>query len=156
MKFHHAALVAALPLLLTACGLSPQQKADYARVQSSGVSPAIYDKMLNDDDLGLSDIEALARAHVSSAIVLRYIRDEDTVYYIGAKDVESLQKAGVDRSVIDYMLQTAQGGYWGSGPYPYYGFGYDPFLYGPGFYGGYGGYGGTVIIGGGGGRGWRR
>ncbi len=137
MKLHHAALVASLPLLLAACGLSPQQKEDYAQVQSSHVSPAIYDKMLNDDDLSLGDIESLSRAHVSPGIILRYIRDEDTVYYIGSKDVEDLQKAGVDHSVIDYMLQTAHGGYWGPGPYPYYGFGYDPFWYGPAFFGGY-------------------
>jgi hypothetical protein len=144
MKFHYLA-IAALPLLLTACGLSPQQKADYARVQSSGVSPAIYDKMLNDDDLSIGDIEALSRAHVNSGIILRYIRDEDTVYYIGQADVKEMEKAGVDRSVIDYMMQTARGGYWGPGPYPYFGV-YDPFWYGPGY-----GYGGTVFISGGGG-----
>jgi len=113
-----------LPLFLSACGLSPQQKADYAQVEESGVSPAVYD---------------------SSAIILRYLRDHGTVYYISSSDVTSLEKAGVDRSVIDYMLQTARGGYSGGGPYPYDGF-YDPYWYGPpwygpGFYGGfYGGH----------------
>jgi hypothetical protein len=136
-------LLALVPLFLAACGLSPQQKADYAQVDSSGVSPAIYDKMVHGDDLSVRDIEALSRARVSSAIILRYLRDQGSVYYISSSDVTGLQKAGVDQSVIDYMLQTARGGYWGPGAYPYYGFGYyDPFWYGPGFYGGgfYGGY----------------
>jgi hypothetical protein len=144
-----------LPLLLTACGLSPQQKADYSAVQGSGVSPAIYDKMLHDDDLSISDIESLSRARVNGGVILRYIRDQGTVYYLGTSDIKGLQRAGVDPSVIDYMLQTARGGYWGQGPYPYFG-GYDPYFFGPGFgfgfgYGfGYGGYRGGYHGGGGG------
>jgi hypothetical protein len=130
----------AVTLLLTACGLSDQQKADYSRVQNSGVSPAIYDKMVNGDDLSIGDIEALSRAHVNSGIILRYLRDNDTVYYLAATDVTRMEKVGVDPSVVDYMLQTARGGWWGAGPYPYFGV-HDPFWYGPGFYGGYFGYG---------------
>jgi hypothetical protein len=150
-----------LPLFLTACGLSPQQKSDYARVESSGVSPAIYDKMLHGDDLSISDIESLSRNHVGSGVILRYIRDQDTVYYLSSSDVRNLEKAGVDSSVVDYMLQTGRRGYGGYGGYGYpygpYGCGYDypyglygdPFYFGPGFYGGvyfgghyHGGYGG--------------
>jgi hypothetical protein len=131
-------LIFLLPLLLTACGLSPQQKADYAAVEQSGVTPAIYDKMLHDDDLSIHDIEALSRAHVNGAIILRYIRDHGTVYFLTTADVTAMQKAGVDPSVIDYMMQTARGGV---GPYPYWDYGpygpYGPWWYGPGFYGGY-------------------
>ena len=71
MKPFHL-LILALPLFLTACGLSPQQKADYARVEQAGVSPAIYDKMVHDDPLSISDVVALSRAHVNSGIILRY------------------------------------------------------------------------------------
>jgi hypothetical protein len=145
MKPRHFLLLL-LPLFLTACGLSPQQKADYARVESSGVSSAIYDKMLHGDDLSLSDVESLSRSGVSSGIILRYMRDQGSVYYLSSSDVHALQKAGVDSSVVDYMLQTGRGGYGGYpygsgyGPYGPYGYGYpyygDPFFYGPGFYGG--------------------
>lgn len=142
-------LLFVLPLLLAACGLSPQEKADYAQVERSGVSPAIYDKMVHGDDLSISDIEVLTRADVSSGVILRYLRDHGTVYYLSSADVTGLRKAGVDPSVVDYMLQTARGGYWGAGPYPYfgYGYGYDPFWY-PGFYGG--GFGGFYYHGHGG------
>ena len=153
-------LILLVPLVLAGCGLSPQQKADYARVESAGVSPAIYDKMVHGDDLSIWDIEALSRAGVSSGIILRYIRDHGTVYYLHTDDVTQMRKAGVDRSVIDYMLRTAQGGWWGYGPYPYaygpYGpwgpWGPDPF-WGPypGFYGP--GYGGVIVIHGGHGAG---
>jgi hypothetical protein len=139
-------LVLLVPLFFTACGLSPQQKADYARVQTSGVSPAVYDKMVHDDALSLYDIKALARAHVSDGVILRYLRDHGTVYYLNTGDVEGLRKAGVSQSIIDYMLQTSRaygpdfypgyGPYWGD-PYwgPYWGGGY----WGGGYWGG-GGY----------------
>jgi hypothetical protein len=124
-----------LPLFLTACGLSPQQKADYARVQSSGVSSAVYDKMVHGDDLSLWDIKALAHAGVSDAIVLRYLRDRGTTYYLNTDDVTSLRKAGVSQSVIDYMLRSSSYGpeYY---PYPAYGFGYGPY-WGDPFWGPY-------------------
>jgi len=103
-------LILIVPLLLSACGLSDQQKADYARVQQSGVSSAVYDKMVHGDDLSLYDIKSLSRAHVSDGIILRY-------------DVAGLRKAGVSQSIVDYMLQTPQNyatyGYPYAYPYPY-------------------------------------
>jgi hypothetical protein len=131
-------LVLLAPLLLAACGLSEQQKADYNSVQRSGVSSAVYDKMMHGDALSLYDIKSLSRAHVSDAVTLRYLRDHGTVYNLNSADVESLRKAGVSQSIIDYMLQTARmdgpdfypgSPYWGDpywygpywGPYPYWG-----------------------------------
>jgi len=133
-----------LPLLLTACGLSDQQKADYASVQRAGVSSAIYDKMVHGDALSLWDIKSLSRAGVSDAVIIRYLRDHGAVYYLTSDDVSGLRKAGVSQSVVDYMLQTSQA----VGPYPYpaypywadpYGGPYPPGPYwgGPYFYGGY-------------------
>ena len=104
------ALAFALPLLLAACAPSEQQLADRNAVEQSGVSPAIYDKMLHDDDLGISDVAALRRARVNDGIVIRYIRDHDTVYYLSQRDISYLQGEGVSPSVIDYMVQTGRGG----------------------------------------------
>jgi hypothetical protein len=72
------------------------------------------------DALSVGDIKALARAGVSDAIILRYIRDHQTVYNLNAEDVTSLRKAGVSTSVIDYMLQTPRyfGNYYYPGYYP--------------------------------------
>ena len=122
-------LVLVLPLFLAACAMSDQQKADYSRVQSSGVSAAVYDKMMHGDALSLYDIKALTHARVNDGIIIRYLRDHGTIYYLNSKDVDDLAKAGVSQSIIDYMLQTAQrnpppygpnyGPYWG--PYPYWG-----------------------------------
>jgi hypothetical protein len=131
-------LVFLLPLFLSACGLTDQQKADYASVQRSGVNSAVYDKMVHGDDLSLYDIKALSRAGVSDGVILRYLRDRNTVYALNSGDVTSLRKAGVSQSVVDYMLQSPQmygpgpvigvgvglGPYWGDPfwgpPYPYY------------------------------------
>jgi hypothetical protein len=140
-------LVLLAPLFLAACAPSAQQQADYGAVEHSGVTPAIYDKMVHGDDLSIHDVEALSRAHVNSGIVLRYIRDHGTVYYLSSADIKEMQAAGVDASIVDYMLQTARGGWWGPGPYPYpyAGWGYGPWWdgpWGPGF-------GGAIFIGGG-------
>ena len=123
-------LILLVPLFLTACGLSPQQKADYARVQASGVSSAVYDKMVHDDALSLYDIKALARAHVSDGVILRYLRDHGTVYFLNSDDVTSLRKAGVSQSIVDYMLQTPQG-YGPGNPAISIGVGYGPYWGGP-------------------------
>jgi hypothetical protein len=145
--FRYLALLA--PLFLAACAPSAQQQADYAAVQQSGVTPAIYDKMIHGDDLSIHDIEVLSRAHVNSGIILRYIRDHGTVYYLNSSDIKEMQNAGVDPSIVDYMMQSARGGWWGAGPYPYpyYG-GYGPWWYGPGPWFGPG-FGGAIFIGGG-------
>jgi hypothetical protein len=127
-------LILLVPLFLTACGLSDQQKADYARVQASGVSSAIYDKMVHGDALSLYDIKALSHAGVGDGIILRYLRDQHTIYNLDSDDVAGLRKAGVSQSIVDYMLQTPQ--MYGSGVYPYpygyYGYyGYGPYWGGP-------------------------
>ena len=132
-------LILLVPLLFTACGLSSQQKADYARVQASGVSSAVYDKMVHGDALSLYDIKELARAHVSDGVILRYLRDQGTVYYLNSDDVAGLRKAGVSQSIVDYMLQTPR-------MYGYYGYPYGPYWDYP-YWGPY--WGGSVWIGGG-------
>ena len=128
-------LVLVLPLFVAACGPTDQQKADYAAVDSSGVSPAIYDKMLHDDALSVSDVAALSRARVNDGIVIRYIRDHGTVYILSPDEIGYLQKNGVSPSVLDYMVQTGAGypGPGGPGPviYP------PPIAIGIGFGGGY-------------------
>jgi len=139
-------LVLLVPLFFTACGLSDQQKADYSRVQSSGVSTAVYDKMVHGDALSLWDIKALSRAQVSDAIIIRYLRDQGTAYYLSADDVTGLRKAGVSQSIVDYMLQSARD--YGPGPYAYpYPYPYGPYWGGP-YWGPY--WGGGFWYGGGG------
>ncbi len=131
-------LVLILPLFLTACGLSDQQKADYASVQRSGVSSAIYDKMVHGDALSLYDIESLSRARVSDGAILRYMRDRATIYTLNSADVQELRNAGVSQSIVDYMLETPRmyapvPVY----PYPYgYPYPYPPIAIGIGWGGG--------------------
>jgi hypothetical protein len=122
---HRILLLIATAALLAGCGLSDQQKADYASVQRAGVSSAIYDKMVHDDPLSINDIISLSQARVSDGVIVRYIRDQGTVYALNGDDFDHLQKAGVSPSVIDFM---ARSGYPGPGPYPY---GPGPYIYPP-------------------------
>ena len=121
---------------LVGCGLSDQQKADYASVQRAGVSPAIYDKMVHGDPLSVGDVIALSHARVSDGVIVRYIRDHGTVYVLSGYDMDRLHKEGVSPSVIDFMAQTGNPG-WpygpGPGPYPYV---YPPVSVGIGIGGG--------------------
>jgi hypothetical protein len=134
MKLSHLVILL-VPVLLTGCGLSNQQKADYASVERSGVNSAVYDKMAHGDDLSLYDIKALSRSGVSDAVTLRYLRDHGTTYYLSSDDVTGLRKAGVSQSVVDYMLETPRN----NNPYlyPNYGIGYGPYwgdpFWGPGY-----------------------
>jgi hypothetical protein len=116
--------IAVLPLLLAACGPTVQQQADYAAVGRSGVSPAIYDKMVHDDALSLSDIVSLSEARVNDGVIIRYIRDHGTAYYLGPRDFDYLRHNGVSQSVIDFMASTAPA----PGPYGPYGPGPGPII----------------------------
>lgn len=111
--------IAVLPLLLAACAPTAQQLADQHAVERSGVSPAIYDKMVHDDALSLSDIVSLSQARVNDGIIIRYIRDHGTTYYLRPPDFDYLRKNGVSQSVIDFMASTAPYGPGPYGPGPY-------------------------------------
>ena len=106
-KYRPSWFLLTVPVLLAACAPTAEQRADYSIVRSSGVSPAIYDKMIHDDPLSVSDIASLGHARVNEGVIIRYIRDHGTVYYLSPPDIDYLQKSGVSQSVIDYMVQTA-------------------------------------------------
>lgn len=117
-------LITAATCILAGCGLTDQQKADYASVQRAGVSPAIYDKMVHDDPLSVGDIISLSQARVSDGVIVRYIRDHGTVYVLSGQDFDRLHQANVSPSVVDFMVHTGYPG----GPYPY---GPGPYVYPP-------------------------
>jgi hypothetical protein len=96
----------AVTCLLAGCALSDEQKADYASVQRSGVSAAVYDKMMHGDALSVGDVIALSQAHVSDAVIVRYIRDQHTVYNLGPRDFARLRQGGVSPSVVDFMIHS--------------------------------------------------
>ena len=120
MKFR-LALIFAAACALAGCGLSDQQKADYASVQRAGVSPAIYDKMVHGDALSVGDVISLSQARVSDGVIIRYMRDQGTIYVLSGPDFDRMHKAGVSESVADYMAQTGNPGPYGPyGPGPYF------------------------------------
>jgi hypothetical protein len=151
-----------LPLLLLTflyAGCETVNQQDREVLKSHQVPPDVYDKMLYGDPLSLSDVIVLSRREVPPGLIIHYMQEIDLVYYLRKPDVKELRSAGVDESVIAYMLSTAPqygpgpyvGGYYGEPapyPYPYAPYG-DAYPYG--YYGGpvvvVGGYGGY-------GRGW--
>jgi hypothetical protein len=101
-------LLLAPVLLLAGCVPSPEQLADNNAIQSSGVSSDVYQKVVLDKDLTISDIEALAHAGVSNVIILHYLHTHFTVYIIHDADVKALRAAGVSRHVIECMLHSGE------------------------------------------------
>jgi hypothetical protein len=99
-------MILACCLLLAGCGISQQEQADLTAVQGSGVNSATYDKMLHGDELGISDICSLERAHLDEGVILRYLREHGTVYVLSSHDVSRLHAAGASQSLVDYMQQT--------------------------------------------------
>jgi hypothetical protein len=99
-------LIAVAALVLGGCGLSDQQKADYASVQRAGVPAPLYDKMVHGQSLSIEDVIALSRAGVRDDVLTRYIRDQGTVYRLNRGDIQLLRNGGVSGSVIDFMVHT--------------------------------------------------
>ena len=93
-------------LALAGCGLSAQQKADDATVRAAGVPAPLYDKMVRGDDLSVGDVMTLSRAGVRDDVIVRYIRDQHTIYRLTPRDFTALRDGGVSRSVIDFMEHT--------------------------------------------------
>jgi hypothetical protein len=124
-------------LFLAGCGTLTQQ--DRTVLQSQGVSPDVYNKMLYGDPLSLSDVIELSQRAVPPGLITNYMDKVGTVYVLGKSDVKRLRAAGVNEVVIAYMLSTAPAyGPGGPPPYPYpYGYPYGPYPYG--YYGAYGG-----------------
>jgi hypothetical protein len=80
-------------------------------------------------------------------VILRYLRDRGTVYYLSSHDISRLESAGVSQSVVDYMQNTAVNAatsyptttivtYAPYGPIGYYGPSASSF-WGPQYYGAY-------------------
>ena len=136
MKLPRLLVLLVVSLSLAACGPTAQEQADYAAVQRSGVNSATYDKMVHGDDLSLYDVEALARARVNDGVIVRYMRNQGTVYVLNANDVQGLLHAGVSQSVVDYMMSTPR--LYQPAVYPAVYVGYGPYWGGPGpYWGGY-------------------
>ena len=93
-------------LVLSGCGLSPQEKADLASVQKSSVPSATYDKMVHGDDLSITDVCALERAGVDDGVILRYMREHSTIYVLSTHDEARLKAAGASQSLIDFMRHS--------------------------------------------------
>jgi hypothetical protein len=136
-----------LPLLLvvfvyTGCETIDHQ--DREVLKAHDVPLDVYDKMLYGDPLSLEDVIALSQRAVPPGLIIHYMQEVDLVYMLRKPDVTRLRNAGVDESVISYMLSTAP--QYGPGPYPGGPYPYPPpYAYGPYPYDYYGP---VVVVGG--------
>jgi hypothetical protein len=98
--------IAIMALLVVSCGLSDQERNDYASVRRANVPAPLYEKMTRGEDLSVGDVITLSRARVGDDVIVRYIRDQHTVYRLTPRDFARLHEGGVSPSVIDFMGHT--------------------------------------------------
>ncbi len=129
MRFFRLAVVL-VPLMLAACGSQPagagglvrgsQQRGESRRLRQDGTRARP----------GCGRRQGPPSRGVGDDVILRYLREKRTVFYLTKVDIGVLRTAGVSSAVVDYMLQTprmytsyngAIGN--GLGYFPYY----DPF-----------------------------
>ena len=103
MKIFSVAIAA---LGVVSCGVSGQQQADYAAVRRADVPAPLYDKMVRGGDLSVGDVVTLSRAGVGDDVIVRYVRDQHTIYRLTPQDFAALRDGGVSRSMIDFIDHT--------------------------------------------------
>lgn len=105
------------------CDMAAQQRVDQQTVAQSGVSSAVYEKMVRGAPLSLDDVIALTRAGVRDSVIKRYIDYHDTIYHLTRADADRLRHGGVSFDLITFMEGTVTG-HW---PYPKAGHFLTPF-----------------------------
>ncbi len=99
-------VIAFAVLALVGCGSSPQERADIASVRRAGVPAPLHDQMVRGRDLSIADVVTLSQARVGDDVIVRYIRDQHTIYRLTGRDIARLQHGGVSQSVTDFMVHT--------------------------------------------------
>ena len=69
----------------------------------AGVPAPLYDKMVRGESLSIGDVVTLSKDGVGDAVIVRYIREQGTVYRLKRGDFAQLHAGGVSQSVIDFM-----------------------------------------------------
>lgn len=70
-------------------------------------APDTYARVEQGRPLMVSDVEALARAHVSDDAIIGQIQNTHTIYHLSPTDIVNLHTAGVSDKVVNYMINTA-------------------------------------------------
>ncbi|MGA2602665.1 MAG: YXWGXW repeat-containing protein [Verrucomicrobiia bacterium] len=87
-----------------------------ARIQQE--APATWQRVEQGQPLGLADIKELAKAGVSDEVIISQIRNSHSVYQLSTAEIIDLKDSGVSERVIDFMINTASFGGYGSAPPP--------------------------------------
>ena len=67
---------------------------------------AIVDQIANKKLVTIEDIKTMNNAGITDDKIISLIKSTGSVYHLSSADVEDLQRAGVSKRVINYMLQT--------------------------------------------------
>ncbi|MCP5492247.1 MAG: hypothetical protein H7A40_04315 [Chlamydiales bacterium] len=69
------------------------------------ISPNTYDRIDNGEQLSIQDVINLHKANISDDKIIDLIKKTNSHYNLTTRDIDSLQRAGVSNSVINYMMR---------------------------------------------------
>src|ERR1043166_5832252 len=69
-------------------------------------APQTWQRIEQGQPLGLADVEALAKAGVSDDVIVSQLHISRAIYHLTTAEILELKGAGVDESVIDFMINT--------------------------------------------------
>lgn len=69
-------------------------------------SPRTVDRMDHSEPLTVSDIIKLSQGGVSDEVIVKYLRETNTVYNLSQAQVKKLHQGGVSQRIINYMVGT--------------------------------------------------
>jgi hypothetical protein len=135
----HAFTALAAITFLAGCATFSDE--ELAQIRDQRVSPYVMHKLATGRILTPDDVIELTRHRVAVPLILRQIRDTGVDYVLKGDDVRRMERARVPGEIIDALIiESERHIRIAAGYYPaYYGYGYDPFFYGP-YYPYYGGW----------------
>ena len=80
------------------------------RARLRAQAPATYERIEQARPLYPYDIKAMVASGVSDDVIISQIQATHSVYNLSANDIIDLHQAGVSQRLIDYMINTANGG----------------------------------------------
>ena len=110
------ALSALLLIFVSGCATGPRVDPQVtAAVSAHHVPQATYDKMTRGAVLDETDIAALVKNGVPSAIIVGYLRSTEHVYNLTYEQLHQLRDVGATPQVLNYLTET-QGFYGNNTP----------------------------------------
>lgn len=95
-------------ILFFGCATSVQWKQDLQSLEQHSLPPDLLKKLTEQQPLSMDDLVSLQEHHVPENLIIRYLKNIETVYNLKLDNIDTLKAAGFSRNFIDYLLSTPE------------------------------------------------